>query len=267
MLRNYLEQGVEVYLLDNDSTDRTKEIAATYLNENLIAIEQFPRGKYFDLKKVLRRKEAIAEELRADWYLHADADEIRLPPKGEGTLRTALEEVGSAGFNAVNFMEYTFVPTVEQPVHLPGTYLQTMKRYYPFARVYPHRVNCWKHQPKKASLAEHFSELRRHRRWLVPGARLAGGGHRIEFEGRRIFPHDFIMRHYIAISRDHAIQKYLKRQHTPRNAQALHGWRETAREDDFTLPTESEMRLYTCDADLNGADPLKEHLIVKKNAL
>ncbi|MTW21197.1 glycosyltransferase family 2 protein [Allochromatium palmeri] len=266
MLRNYLEQGVEVYLLNNDSTDRTIEIATKYLTENLIKIERFPKKKYFDLREVLRKKEEIAETLGADWYLHADADEIRLPPKGQKTLKTAIEEVDQKGFNAVNFMEYTFVPTTENPIHLPESYMDTMKWYYPFARNYPHRVNCWKYIQKTPTLFEHILELKRHGRWLVPSARLGGGGHRIEFENRKIFPQDFIMRHYIAISREHAIQKYVPRLHKPENTVSLHGWRASAKSEDFRLPFQSEMKLYTNDENLDPSKPLREHLIIKKNA-
>ncbi len=42
-LEHYLQQDIEVYLLDNDSTDETIDIASEYLGRNLIQIERTPR--------------------------------------------------------------------------------------------------------------------------------------------------------------------------------------------------------------------------------
>ncbi|MFC6777079.1 glycosyltransferase family 2 protein [Methylobacterium gregans] len=81
-LDTYIAQGVEVYLIDNDSTDRTVEIARTYLGRGLIGIERFPRNGTYEWLPILRRKEEIADAIRADWYIHADMDEIRLPRAG-----------------------------------------------------------------------------------------------------------------------------------------------------------------------------------------
>ena len=42
-MEHFAAQGVETHLLDNDSTDRTVEIAEGYLGQGLIGIESFPR--------------------------------------------------------------------------------------------------------------------------------------------------------------------------------------------------------------------------------
>jgi glycosyltransferase involved in cell wall biosynthesis len=42
-LENLFRQGVEVYLIDNCSTDETLPIARRYLGQGLIGIESFPR--------------------------------------------------------------------------------------------------------------------------------------------------------------------------------------------------------------------------------
>ncbi len=44
-LEQLIGQGVEVYLMDNCSTDRTVEIAERYLRRGLIDIETFSRAE------------------------------------------------------------------------------------------------------------------------------------------------------------------------------------------------------------------------------
>ena len=81
-------------------------------------------------------------ELAADWFLHLDADEIPLPPHSAGeTLREALAEADAAGYNAVEFAEFTFVPTRESPDHDHPDFRRTMRWYYPFAPR-PHPPAC-----------------------------------------------------------------------------------------------------------------------------
>ena len=127
-------------------------------------------------------------ELDGDWFMHVDADEIRLPPPGAATIAEALTAVEAAGFNAVNFLEFTFVPTIEHPEHDHPEFQETMRWYYPFLPSFPHRLNLWKRQPERVQ--------------LVPA-----GGHRVAFTGLRRFPTSFPMRHYLYLSREHAIEK------------------------------------------------------------
>lgn len=53
-------------------------------------------GGVYDWRGLLRRKEELAEEFaaeeEADWLIHLDPDELRLPPPGAGTLAEALAE-------------------------------------------------------------------------------------------------------------------------------------------------------------------------------
>ena len=117
-LEHLIGQGVEVYLIDNCSADRTVEIAERYLGHGLIDIETFPRAEgVYKWRSILERKEQLATMLEADWFMHVDADEIRLPPHSARTLAQTFAEVDAQGYNAVNFLEFTFVPTREAPDH------------------------------------------------------------------------------------------------------------------------------------------------------
>jgi glycosyltransferase involved in cell wall biosynthesis len=234
-------QGIETYLIDNDSTDATREIAEGYQGDGLVGLERFPRQGAYSWRPLLERKAELASTLEADWFLHVDADEIRLPPEPGVTLVDALAEVEREGYDAVNFQELTFVPTREHPDHDHPDYLETMRWYYPYLPAFPDRLNAWQRQPRPVDLA-------------------TSGGHRVDFPGLRMYPESFPMRHYLFLSVDHAIRKYVDRTYDP--AELEHGWhrkRAALRAEDVTLSPEAELRHYTSDAELDTSDPWTEH--------
>ena len=192
-LRRLARHGLETYLLDNGSTDRTVEIAERHLGDGLIAIEELPRGEgeTFSLPAILRRKEQLAASLDADWLIHLDADEARVPPRSDRSLADALAEVDAAGYNAVNFREYTFLPTVEAPDHDHPRYEQTMRHYYAFASKSPQKLSAWRRQDGGIDL-------------------VTNAGHEVVFPGINPYPEGFVMRHYLFLSREHAIEKYMR---------------------------------------------------------
>src|SRR5262245_28385011 len=143
-LEHLIGQGVDAYLMDNDSTDRTVAIARRYLRRGLVEVERLPRDGVFRVTAQLKRKEELAATLEADWFVHCDADEIRASAHPGQTLAEALAEVDAQGYNAVNFQEYTFTPTQEAPDHDHPNYRRTMRWYYPFSPRFPHRLNAWK---------------------------------------------------------------------------------------------------------------------------
>lgn len=265
-LSHYEKQGIEVYLLDNESTDATVEIAQKFLDRNLVGIETYQRKGYFDLSRQLRLKENIADKLDADWFIHADPDEFRLPPDTSMTLAEAIAKVDSEGYNAINFMEYTFIPTQESPDHNSADFVQTMRWYYPFGPRHPHRMNAWKKQPKKwTGLKPFLRELIRNKRWGTPSVDLVtSGGHIIQFDDLNAYPVDFKMRHYLVLSLEHAIKKYVTKDFDPAEIEGSHGWRATAKANDFQFPPEALLRVYSVDNELDASDPLKEHILVKK---
>ena len=247
-LEHLFEQGVEAYLIDNCSTDRTVEIAERYLKRGLIGIESFPRAEVHKWQQILERKEELAATLEADWFIHMDPDEIRLPPRSDRTLAQALAEVEAQGYNAVNFMEFAFVPTKEAPDHDHPRFQQTMRWYYPFQRSFPqwrpHRRNAWKRQAEKVDLA-------------------GRGGHRVRFPGLRLYPQFFKMRHYIFLSVPHALCKYMSRKQDP--AASQRGWasmRASLTPEKIRLPSQKELRYYTSDDELDPSNPLTRHIWV-----
>jgi hypothetical protein len=267
-LEHYARQGVEVFLLDNDSTDCTVEIARGYLGRNLIGVERIARHGMYQWQRILKRKEELADEIRADWLIHADPDEIRVPPSSGQTLAEAIADVDRQGHNAINFMEYTFLPVHESPDHDNPDFQRTLRWYYPFAPRHPHRLSAWKKQARRWNgLGAFARELVRSHRWGVPSVDLhSSGGHLVRFPGIRPYPVDFKLKHYIVLSLDHAIEKYVRKAFDPKEIAGAHGWRATARECDFHLPSRSQMREYTSDDALDPSNPLTEHLLVRQGA-
>lgn len=242
-LEHLFEQGVDAYLIDNSSTDRTVEIAERYLQKGLVGIETFPRTEgVYKWQSILERKEQLATTLEANWFMHVDADEIRLPPRSTRTLAQAFSEVDAQGYNAVNFLEFVFVPTREAPDHDHPRFQHTMRWYYPFARTFPQRLNAWKRQPEKVDLAQ-------------------SGGHRVRFPGRHMYPESFKMRHYLFLSMPHALSKWVRREYDA--AEVQRGWhrlRASLTPEKIELPSQKELRYYTSDDELDPSNPLTRHL-------
>jgi glycosyltransferase involved in cell wall biosynthesis len=234
-------QGIETYVIDNGSTDRTAELATRFAGRGLAGIESFPRDGHYAWLGLLARKAELAARLDADWFVHVDADEIRLPPRSGVTLKEALADVDRQGFNAVNFLELTFVPTREQPDHDHPRYTETMRWYYPFLPSFPNRLNAWKKQ-------EHPVDL------------VSSGGHVVAFPELRMYPESFPMRHYLFLSVEHAIRKYAERVYAPAELEAgLHRRRAALRREDIALLSERQLRTYVSDDRLDLSEPWTEH--------
>ena len=244
-IESLAQQGVHVYLIDNGSTDSTVAIASRYLGDTVLAIEPFPRPEAFNLHAILRRKEELASTLHADWFMHLDADEIRLPTAPHHTLAEGFADIARQGYNAVNFQEFTFIPTIESPDHDHGDFRRTMRSYYPFLPVFPHRLNAWRRQPDRVDLASH-------------------AGHRVQFPGLRMYPRSFNLLHYQFLSIAHAGEKYGARRHDAAAlARGWHGWREHFRPDAARLPSAKELQTYWSEDRLDASHPRTRHYIAE----
>jgi glycosyltransferase involved in cell wall biosynthesis len=242
-LKHLREQGIAAYLIDNCSTDDTVELAERWLGRGLIGIESFPRGEgdVYSWRSLLARKEELAQELEGDWFMHLDPDEIRLPPSGEGTLAQALETADGAGFNVVNFAEFTFVPTREAPDHDHESFLDTLDTYYPFAPAFPHKLTAWKATAGRVELA-----------W--------SGGHRVRFPELKMYPISFPMRHYLFLSVPHAIEKFVQRRYDQDEVRSgWHVWRSKLSASDILLLSRPELRIAQPGIELDPSEPRTRH--------
>jgi glycosyltransferase involved in cell wall biosynthesis len=241
-LEHLFANGVEAYLCDNESTDRTVEIAKSYLGRGLVGIETIPRDGTYRWKQILARKQQLAAELAADWFLHLDADEVPQSSRPGQTLAEALADADAAGYNAVDFHELTFVATRESPDHDHPDFRRTMRWYYPFAPGPLHLVRAWKRQPKVDLVRT--------------------GGHQASFRGRRISPQPLFLRHYLILSHEHMLRKYVRRSYDAGEVRkGWHGWRAKLTETDLRLPSQARLRFTAGDADLDASSPRRQHFI------
>jgi len=178
-VRHLIGQGVHVYIIDTGSTDETLSVIRNCAGQEWIEIEEWGLGdaerQPFEWRQILQRKEALAANLDADWFIHHDADEFRESPWPGVTLCDALKIVDSNGYNAVDFEALTFPPThngFERDQDVLDAF-----RYWEAAQSYDQlRINAWK---SHASVDISSS-----------------GGHDVGFPDRRVFPIKFILRHY-----------------------------------------------------------------------
>jgi hypothetical protein len=194
LIEHLVGNGVEAYLIDNRSTDGTVAEARRWLGKGLLEIETFPKEAPagdgptgFDWEGILRRKEEVARELDADWYIHNDADEFREPPWPEMSLKDAIGWVDRLGYNCIAFRVLNFRPVDAgfRPGADPKEHFTRWEEPILNDRV---RLNCWKAQTQPVSLA-------------------TSGGHEIRFPGRRVFPIRFLLRHYPVRSQEHGERK------------------------------------------------------------
>ncbi|TPI76912.1 glycosyltransferase family 2 protein [Mesorhizobium sp. B2-8-9] len=242
-LENLFRQGVQVYICDNQSTDRTLEIAQRYRGAGLIGFESIPHSGWYCWEHLLRRKEELFQSLEADWFMHLDADEIHLPPTSHSSLVSAIAAADSLGFNAIESSEFTFIPTREAPDHDNSDYQHTLRTYYPFRPTSPHCVRAYKRQDGPMEIA-----------W--------SGGHRIRFGGPvRLYPERFRMKHYLFLSAEHAARKYSGRRYLSEEIYGLgwHGWRPRLRPGDIELPDTTQVRTIATDDDLDESNPWSAH--------
>jgi glycosyltransferase involved in cell wall biosynthesis len=189
-IRALAADGVETYVLDNWSTDETPRIVEQLLGEGVAGLERFPpggAGPRAEWRRILERTEQLASTLEADWFLHVDADERPKSPWPSTSLRDALWYVDRCNFNCVDQTTITFHPVDDG---FCGQDLEAYFRFFDFGQDWGafHQVKAWKNLG-------------------VPASRAHAGGHETAFEGRRVYPYKFLLRHYPIRSQAHGERK------------------------------------------------------------
>lgn len=176
-IKYLLSQGVDIYLLDNWSEDRSYEIALEIQNEypNRIYLERFPasgKTQYYEWYNQLQRTEEIQRELDYKWYIHYDADEMRVSPwKGENLLQF-LFRVDQLGYNLVeNTVIDHKLTDLEDDIFMQDTFFD-----FGHAMTHFQQVKTWKRADK--------IDLK------------SSGGHIAQIENPKIFPLKILNRHY-----------------------------------------------------------------------
>ncbi len=240
-LNHLYNEGIEVCIIDNGSTDKTRLIAESFLNKNVIRIETLPFKGSFALKPILENEQRLSDQISADWLMHHDADEIREAPRSMGLLKDSIAEVDREGYTAINFDEFVFLPTSEEEDYRGSDFVSEMRYYYFFEPYQPRRVNAWKASCGPVDLA-------------------TKGGHEVLFHNRRIYPRNFILKHYIALSYEHLIAKYGGRKYATNEVDEL-GWHGARASFSGRRPTLTDRSILkeAGNCDFDRSEPFKQH--------
>jgi glycosyltransferase involved in cell wall biosynthesis len=190
-LQRLINQGIEVYLIDNWSTDSTYDLAKQFEGRGLVGLERFPKqgpAQYFNLRDLLGRIEVLAREVDADWFIHNDVDLVQVPPWVGVSLKEGIRRVDDAGYNAIDHTVIVFHPVDNN--YPPGTDFEAYFRYFDFGKRPGHflQIKAWKNLRRTIFLADF-------------------GDHEVQFEGRRVYPYKFLMKHYPVRSQEHGERK------------------------------------------------------------
>src|SRR5207302_1947204 len=108
VVNHLLDQGVDVYVIDNWSNDGSyeaiKELAK--INPSRVSIERFPKqdSHKYEWTKILTRVTEVAKERpQYKWIISNDADEIRWSPWPGVSLQKALSFIDHVGFNVIDY--------------------------------------------------------------------------------------------------------------------------------------------------------------------
>ena len=202
----------DVYILDNWSTDGTWELIQELPDDIIIGKERFPTSgpdEYFELKKQLIRKEEIAMEFPERWIIHQDSDEITLTPFDDIAFSSIFNAVLIQGYNAVEIRLLNFKPIDDD--FLCGDPYEWFKYFtYDTGQLHDKKastqIKIWfQYSNKRVSLAE-------------------TAGHKVQFEGLRVFPIKFPRLHYTIRSTIQKLKKQQERLKRVQKEQKILGW-------------------------------------------
>lgn len=190
IVERLISDGIDVFIIDNASTDSSVSRIQNLRGNGVIDIV---KREFFDesgkstykWNEILKEKERISLELNYDWYIHADADEIRLSPWYGMTLQESITRVDLEGYNAINFKVYNFRPTKD--TISTGSVEEDIKYYESAFAGDLKQVKCW----KNATAIDLASS----------------GGHFARRPDLRLYPVRFILKHYPLRSKQQSVKK------------------------------------------------------------
>ena len=187
VVADLIEQGIDVYYIDDGSTDGTAETVEAWVGKGVVGVERRSVSDSFHWGEILKRKEQLAAELDSTWFIHHDADEFRQGPFPGKPLRDAIQIVDELGYNAIDFRVLNFRPTTAD--HLPSN--GDVRRSLPFFEP----AEYWETPQVKAWRKTATVDLS------------TSGGHDVQFAGRVVCPVQFLVRHYPIRSQAQGVAK------------------------------------------------------------
>jgi glycosyltransferase involved in cell wall biosynthesis len=217
-----MRNGISFAVIDNGSTDSSQSIVhRNEFRSGLVKYELLPFCGDFDWEAILAAKARVAETLDADWVIHHDCDEMMHSYREAETLADSIKRLDQAGYNAVNFDEFVFLPVDSA--------------FVPESAGFPDIRSYYFYQPRNFRLA---------RAWKPEAklSNLASGGHRLTGENLRLAPESLALRHYLFRDQPHAFEKYTSRSFKP--AEIERGWhrnRHNKPREQFKFPAHGQL--------------------------
>jgi glycosyltransferase involved in cell wall biosynthesis len=200
-LAHLRQQGCDIHLLDNWSTDGSYELAEQWAETR----ERWPPEgpeTVWRFEQQLRRIEEIAIAHR-DWVIFNDADEIRRSCRLDETLCEGLSRIRRDGFNAIRFAQFDF-PAVD------NGYKGDPESYFTLY-----------HQPPPGPSALHIKA------WISWGQPVdihSSGGHVAHFRARALAEECWILKHYAIRSQEQGERKLQQRRSRYDPKELARGW-------------------------------------------
>src|SRR6202158_5512297 len=113
----------EIIVVDDGSTDRTREIAQSFAKVRVISPEPLPNRWAGKNNAVV----AGAKEARAPWLLFTDADTVHLP----GSLARALDEAKTEGADLLSYSPEQVAVTFAERAVMPVVFAELAAKYPP----------------------------------------------------------------------------------------------------------------------------------------
>lgn len=190
-VQKMVDNDIEVYIIENWSTDSTfKIVQKLYEEKKIIGYERLPKEgppEYGELKKILQRKEELTSEIDADWFIQNDVDEIIESPWVRLNLKEAIYRVDKMGYNAINLTCVNYSPIDN------GFTKGDFENYFEYFNFYNRSIKLirmWKNTKQHVDIA-------------------SNGGHDSNFKNRKVFAFKFLLKHYAIRSKTHGIKKYI----------------------------------------------------------
>lgn len=208
-IEHLIAQGIDVHLIDNWSQDDTVALVEDLVGHGLLAIERFPEGGRtgdYRWSQLLAHVTEVAATFDHDWIIHHDVDQRRESPWCGRSYKDALFTAETWGFNAVDHTLLEFRPVDND--FRDGTEVSDHHRYFEFvpSSATATHVQAWKNLDVPVDLAD-------------------SGGHNAVFDGRRVFPYNFLLRHYPIRSQRHGELKVFRdRKPRYRSDEMNKGW-------------------------------------------
>lgn len=239
-LDHLIENGVDYFIVDNESDDGSSDLLRLpRYSRHLVGLETYPFAGMFDWAGILTVLDRAAAGLDADWAILTAPDEI-LHPYSDETLSDAVARMDTAGFDAIDFNEFVFLP-LDNNYQVDANGPQAMRSYY-FFEPRPNRLIRARRVSRQLS-------------WIE------SGGHRLR--GRyRLADETFALRHYMFRSQEHALAKYAGR--VFKQDELARGWHRNRSEklpETFLFPPRSALEFIEDPSTklLSLSNPRKRH--------